>query len=226
MFLGYRLFNIKLFLPKQKHIFEQFKYGWYIFLSTISMSLYRNSNVFILGFFLSPSLVGVYSGAEKIIKAFQALVSPVSNALFPFVSTAFKKQSKIQQWKSIKKMCIFMGVGLIFLASIACYSAPLANRILLDNLDLGAIRLIYIMSPVIFFGGLNYILGIVGLVNAGAKKAFFHCVMISGIASIILLLLLIKYFGVYSAAISMTICEIILFILSIWKWLQIKYQKI
>lgn len=52
--------------------------------------------------------------------------------------------------------------------------APLANRVLLDNVDYKAIELIRIMSPVILVGGLNYILGIVGLVNIGAQRRFLN----------------------------------------------------
>lgn len=222
LLIGYRVFNLHFIFPKTKHVKTQFKEGWYMFLSTISMNLYRNSNIFILGFFLTPVLVGIYSGAEKVIKAYQAIISPVSNALFPSVSRTFNGQNKMQQWHKIKKFSIFIGCGLIILTGFAYFTAPIANKILLDDLEAEVVQLIRIMTPVIFFGGLNYILGIVGLINAGAKKRFFHCVMISGIFSIILLILLIKPFGVYSGGISMSVCEILLFGLCIWEWGRLK----
>lgn len=222
LILAYKTFGLKPKMPRKDHVAHQLKAGWYIFLSTLSMNLYRNSNVFILGFFLPSGLVGIYAGAEKVIKAFQAIVSPVSNALFPYVARSFKNQTRIRQWHSIRKMSVYMGIFLLVLAATAYFSAPLTNKILLDDLDIGAIELIHIMCPVIFFGGLNYILGIVGLVNVGENKSFFHCVMSSGIASIAILFILIKPCGVNSAAISMTISEITLFIMCLWKWNIIK----
>lgn len=218
LIMAYRTFDLSFKFPSRSDIVHQFQSGWYIFLSTISMNLYRNSNIFILGFFLSPSLVGIYSGAEKVIKAFQAIVYPISNALFPYVARSFIIQNRSQQWRSIRKMGLYMGTFLLILSAGAYFTAPLTNKLLLDDMDLGAVKLIRILTPVIFFGGLNYILGIVGLVNAGEKKAFFRCVMISGIASVIILLLLVTPCGVNSGGIAMSTCEIILFVMCIWEW--------
>lgn len=222
---GYKKFDLKIIKPGLPHIKEQFKSGWYIFLSTLSMNLYRNSNVFILGFFVSPGVVGIYSGAEKIIKAFQAVVSPIANALFPYVSKSFKSQNKISQYNSIKQMSKYLSTILLIFSLIAYFSAPLANKILLDNASMDAIKLIRIMTPVIFFGGLNYILGIVGLVNAEEKKSFFHFVMCSGILSILFLLISVKWIGAVSASISMTISEVVLFMMCVWKWRKIRSNK-
>ena len=218
LIMAYRYFDLHPLIPKRCHIIHQFKSGWYIFLSTISMTLYRNSNVFILGFFLPSGLVGIYDGAEKVIKAFQVIINPVSSALFPHIARSFKNRSFSLQWQTIKRLSKIMSILLILLSGIAFFTAPLANRILLDNQETGAIELIRIMTPVIFFGGLNYILGIVGLVNAGEKKSFFHCVMTSGISSILLLLILVKPFGLYSGGIAMVICELSLFIMCMCVW--------
>lgn len=222
---GYKMFSLHWMKPKVMHIKEQYKSGWYIFLSTISMNLYRNSNVFVLGFFLSPGLVGIYSGAEKVIKAFQAIVSPIANALFPYVARSFRTQDRQGQWRSIKKFTAYISIFLLFLSLCAFFSATFTNKILLDRLDNKAVLLIKLMSPVIIFGGLNYILGIVGLVNANEKKAFFHFVMISGLISIGFLLSTVTNLGVFSGGISMTLCEIILFIMCIGYWIKIKTKS-
>lgn len=155
------------------------------------MNLYRNSNVLILGFVLSDdALVGLYAGAEKIIKAAQAITTPISNALFPYVAKFFKDSTITQKIRRIKRLSLLMTIPLAGITMVVGIFASLANRILLGNIDHKAIELIRIMSPVILVGGLNYILGIVGLVNIGAQRSFFKYVTISGIGSLLFMLFL------------------------------------
>ena len=225
LILAYRSFHIKWQIPKMQDVIMQYKLGWYIFLSTVCMNLYRNSNIFILGFFLPAAQVGIYSGAEKIIKGCQAIISPISNALFPYVARTFKTSSLRQKWRQIRKMSIYLA-GLLFVMCMVLYfAAPWLNKILLKNVDARAIDLVRLMIPVLLFGGLNYILGIVGLVNLGEKKVFFNCVMISGIISIALLLILIKPLEIYSAALTMTTSEIILFVMCLYYWNRLLRQN-
>ncbi len=211
-----KFFNIKLSLPKKNHIKKQFIDGWYIFLSTLSMNLYRNSNVLILSFFLGEGLVGIYSGAEKVIKAVQAVTNPISNALFPHVAKSFKHSSLQSKLHMIFKLCKYMSILLIVISGGAYIGAPILTKILLDNVD-NAIGLIHIMCPVIFFGGINYIMGIVGLVNLNAQRSFFIYVMISGIISIIMLIIATPIIGLQAAAYSMSLTEILLFCMCSYK---------
>lgn len=217
-----RYFNIKLQLPKFEDVKFQIKSGWYIFLSTISMSLYRESNILILGFFTNEASVGIYSGAEKIIKAAQSVTNPIANALFPYVSKSFKSLSVTNKIQSIKCLSIKIGcvlcLGTIFIFMVA----PIATRLLLDDISDTATSLIRIMSPIIFFGGLNYVLGIIGLVNMDEEKSFLRFVMISGIISIVFLLSTVKWWDIYSASYAMVLTEILLFILCILKLKSIK----
>lgn len=219
-----KFFNIKLYKPSKEDIIFQFKSGWYIFLSTISMTLYRNSNIFILGFFVSESLVGIYSGAEKVIKAIQAITTPISNALFPYIAKSFKTANIKTKISMIKKVSINLGIILILITTITIFAAPIATTILLDNITDSATTMIRIMAPVIFFGGLNYILGIVGLINLNEQKSFFRYVMISGILSILILLLFVTNCGIYSAAYAMIFTELLLFILCISKLYTINHN--
>lgn len=212
-----RYFKLSPEIPTKRAIQQQLRDGGYIFLSTISMNLYRNSNVLILGFFLSDTLVGLYAGAEKIIKSAQAITNPISNALFPYVAKFFKYSSVNQKISQIKRLSLLMTIPLTVITIVVNIFAPLANRVLLDNIDYRAIELIRIMSPVILLGGLNYILGIVGLVNIGAQKDFLKYVTISGIISLLFMLISVHWLDVYSAAIAMSMTEYLLFIFCVFR---------
>ena len=68
------------------------------------------------------------------------------------------------------------------------------------------------MSFVIFFGGLNYMLGIVGLINLGESKMFMYSVIIAGICSIIMLVFMAGSMGITAGAITMVAAEFVLLI--------------
>ena len=220
-----KAFGISLSAPTCRDVISQLKDGWYIFLSTIFMNLYRNSNVFILGLFINESMVGIYAGAEKVIKASQSIASPISNALFPYLAKSFKQGNLLYKVLKIKKISLLMGVVLFLLSTMIWLFAPLINDILLNSEPGGTIELMRLMTPVIFFGGLNYILGIVGLVNLGFQSSFFKYVMYSGVLSVIFLFSTVNLWGNYSAAIAMCISEIILFIMCFYKLNLLKYKS-
>jgi PST family polysaccharide transporter len=213
LYFACKIFHLRLSFPSPKDIVFQLKDGWYIFLSTIFMSLYRNSNIFILGFFVNETLVGIYAGAEKVIKALQSVASPLSVAFFPYLAESFKIGSIQQKINRIKKLSLSIGGFLLLFSVLICFFAPFINVLLLDGEQNEMVELIRLMVPVVFFGGVNYILGIVGLVNLGFQNSFFKYVMSSGIISIVFLISTVSLWRNYSAAIAMIISEISLFVL-------------
>ena len=68
------------------------------------------------------------------------------------------------------------------------------------------------MAPVVIIGGSNYILGIAGLVNLNYNNYFLKAVTVSGLISLILLIITIPLLDVYSGALAMIMAEIILFL--------------
>lgn len=216
IYIAKREFNIHFQLPKRAEIMYQIKDGWYVFLSTIFMNLYRNSNTFILGLFVNEAAVGIYSGAEKIIKAIQSVVEPIPNALFPHLAEKFKEHSPKENITKLLKVAKLLFV-LLLLLSVGCFlMAPLLNKWLLDNQEEKCVLLICMMSPIILIGGFNYLFGIVGLINLRRKKEFLKSVVISGVLSLLFLLLTVNWWGVISASLSMLLAESVILICCIY----------
>jgi PST family polysaccharide transporter len=63
--------------------------GWDIFVSRLFGSLYRSSNIVLLGLLTNNTAVGFYTIAEKVIKSLQMLQDVVGNTLFPYLSKKF-----------------------------------------------------------------------------------------------------------------------------------------
>ncbi len=74
-----------------------------------------------------------------------------------------------------------------------------------------ATRLLRIMSPVMFFGGMNYLLGIVGLVNLDKSGKFFRSVLLAGVVSVAWTLCTASFLGVEAGSWAMTLSETVLF---------------
>ena len=72
------------------------------------------------------------------------------------------------------------------------------------------VPLIRIMSLVIIFGEVNYIAGIVGLVNMDRQNYFFRSVLIAGVCSCLITLALVKGYGAYAGAVSLSASEALL----------------
>lgn len=211
--ISFRIFRLRLTKVSCYDIWHSLKEGWTIFLSTIFMNIYRNSNIFLLGLFVSDYGVGVYSTAEKVVKAIQLVTAPVSNALFPYLSSSFSRKSikdcSLQILSINRKICILFAVVSLALLVFSGF----INEVFFGDSDQRIADLIRYMSLVILIGGMNYILGIAGLVNLNQNKYFFLSVTVSGIFSLILLVVSVNYIDLYSGALAMISAELILFIM-------------
>lgn len=216
-YIAIKRFGLTIKIPGWSNIMHQLKDGLHIFLSTIFMNLYRNSNILILGIFLNEYMVGIYAGAEKITKTAQSIANPISTALYPNMSSYMNKNSLEASLGKLKKILVMMSIVLLAISASIYVAAPLINKLMLDDIDIMSTHLIRAMIPVIMFGGLNYILGIVGLTNLGYKDFFLKAVIISGITSIAIVFGGVNSVGCYSGAIAMCTSEIILFILCSYK---------
>lgn len=219
-----KMFGLNLSKPTWSDIKFQFKDGLAVFGSTIGVNLYRNTNIFILKFFVSDAAVGIYASAEKIIKGLQMAVSPIAQALFPHLGYRFKTQHLKESLDLLIRVSKKFFVLLLIITVGAFIGADLLTKLLCGNGFNDAVSLIRIMSFVILFGGMNYILGIVGLINLNEGKSFFYAVMVSGIASIVFLFLFVSKYGNFAAAWALTLSEILLFVICIYKIYKLKRQ--
>lgn len=211
--LAYSMFDIKFMLPKRKDMIFQLKDGWQLFLSTIGMNFYRETNVIILGFVTDYTIVGYYSSGEKIIKAVQSLVSPVARALFPFFGRKMNVgDNTAKHRKTFMKGGKYYG-GLLAIISVAIFLlAPWGITLYLGDDYLKSIVDVQILSSLVFLGGLNYYYGIVGLVNFGKEKAFTRSVWVAGILSLFICYFLALKFNDIGASIAMVIAELVLLV--------------
>jgi PST family polysaccharide transporter len=218
LFISRRIFNIHFSTPSYKTILFQFKDGLHIFLSTIGINLYRNSNILLLGIFSTEYILGIYSAAEKLIKGAQGVISPVTDALFPYLSKRFSDSSSrfdnINLLFRISKILFFIYLFIVLIFYVL--SPAVVSYLFPDNIHREIMELLYIMTPIILLGGLGYVFGILGLYGIGKKQSFLKCVILSGFTSIIILVGTVNIVPLYAGGFAMLGSELILCLLSFY----------
>lgn len=220
--LVYRQFHLRLHRVRWSDMRYQLKEGSAVFGSTFGMNLYRNANVIILKQFVTDDVVGLYSAAEKVVKGVQSLISPVAQALFPHLSMRFKDKTVVENMYLLRKLAVpFTGVVLV-VAGLVYIFAPLISDILCGREFAACVPYIRIMTLVILFGEINYLVGIVGLINMDGQRYFFQSVIVTGMFSVMFMLLMTPYWEGEAAAWAMSLSELVLFGLCLLNLYRIK----
>lgn len=204
--------KVKFSFPSIDQIRRDLSEGWQLFLSTIGMNFYRESNIIILGLLTNYTTVGLYAPAEKLIKAIQSFANIIITALYPYFSRRFAQESTTVI-ESFQKVGRYLAVFFLFGSVIICLLSYVIIELYLGEAIYNTVINLRILSFVILLGGLNYYYGIIGLVNRGENKFFTKAVWLSGLSSIISCIFLVYFWGDIGAAIAMVLAELILLLL-------------
>jgi PST family polysaccharide transporter len=213
--LVHRDFNVKFAVPSLKDIKYQMKEGWHIFVSTVAISFYTTSNTFILGFFASNTIVGYYSVAEKIVLMVVGLLNPVSQSIYPYVSSLATK-SKEAAVNFIKKLTLIIGSS-TFIVSVLLFlvAGPVLTLLAGDQFS-HSIQLLQILSFLPFIIGLSNVFGVLFLFAFGYSQWVSKVQFIIGLGYPILIIPMAYYLSDVGTALSLLIVETII-TLSFWK---------
>jgi PST family polysaccharide transporter len=121
--------------------------SWHIFLSTVSMSFYREANIIILGLTTNYALVGQYAAIEKVIKAMQSIMEPLSKSLFPFFGRKLNNSSGFVP--SFVKFAKIYGLLLLLLTITLYIIGPYLLIWYLGNSFISSIVIFQILLPAI-----------------------------------------------------------------------------
>ncbi len=211
-FIAIRIFKIKYIRPRVSFCRENLKNGFHIFISQLSVTLFTNTNTFVLGIFCSNQIVGLYAIAEKIIRAFIGLTGPIGSAIFPKTSLLFS-QSKAEALRFIKKVFVWgtmvFGTGCCCIWIFADYLVLIVTGEKSQQISL-LIRIMSFLPLSVFW---DNIFGTQIMLNCKLQKQFTITLIGSGIFSLVLLPLLIPHFQATGAAISFLCVELFLMIL-------------
>lgn len=203
-----KIFQIRFELPSKK-VCTVLREGWPIFISGIFSSLYTSAIPFFLGLVSSPVIVGYYSAADKIIKAVQSLISPITQSVYPVIAT------KLEKWpaETLRYISKVTGGILIFtgLASLILFlfSKPIVLLLLGSEYEPSE-TILQILSPLPVIIGLAIVFGHFVMIHFGYQKALQKLYVVFSLLSLTYTFPLMMFYGGIGAAISVVVTEFLI----------------
>lgn len=193
-------------LPKFQNVKQVFIDAWEIFTSTIAINLYTASNIVFLGLLTNNTIVGYFSGAQKIIQNINQLISPVTQAIYPYVSK-IASNSKNDALKILRKIVLILGGGNFIISILIFIFAEWIVDLLLGDGYEQSVVLLRILSFLPFIISLSNIFGIQTMLVFGMKKQFNKILLSAAVINTIIVLPMIYFYQAIGVSISMTITE-------------------
>jgi polysaccharide transporter, PST family len=213
------MFKLQLVLPTRKGILKALQEGWVLFLSMASVSLYTAGNAFILGILTNITVVGYYSGAEKIVKAVLGLLGPIAQASYPrFSRLALESKALALQWGG-RMLALLGGIGLI-LSLMLFIGAPFIVQIVLGPEYEPSIMVIRILAALPFLVAISNVLGIQLMLPFGKDRAFTFILFLAGFINIGLSIPLASRWNESGMAAAVLVSEIfvtVIMFIYLWK---------
>lgn len=199
--------RIKIKIPSVKELKYQLKEGWHVFISTLAISLYTVSNTFILGLFTNNTIVGYYSAGEKIVRAAQGLIGPLSQTIYPYISK-LASESREAALEFVRKVVKLVGGATLGISIMLLIFAHQISDIVLGIQFKESILVIQILSFLPFIIGLSNIFGIQVMLNFGLKQVFTRILIAASLINILMALILVVPFQHIGISFSVLITEI------------------
>ena len=202
-------FRIRLFIPSAAVLYSYFRGSTQFFLSRASVSIYSNSNAFVIGLFLGNVSVGLYSAAEKLFIAMRMLYNPLSTALYPFMCST-------KNIRLFKKIFILAFWGNLALCLIVFSFSDIIINVLYDGGYEISSNLLKIFSMISIFIIPSILLGYPFLAALGQPKYANLSVVIGSISHLVLLIIIIPRLSIYLVAFVTLVTELLVLIIRIY----------
>jgi len=208
-------FKVLLVVPTRTDLRVALAEGWHLFVSTAAVSLYTNTNVFLVGLLVGNTEAGYFSAAEKLIRALQGLMAPVSQALFPHMNTLVAKSRQAALDFALETLRWIGGITALGSFLLFAFAHPIVQMALGKSAYPAATTLRWI-APLPFIIAVSNVLGIQIMIPFGLDKAFSRLLIGAGVLNVVLGLVLIPHSGATGAGQAVLLTELSVTCSMIW----------
>jgi polysaccharide transporter, PST family len=200
-------FRVRLAFPGIAACSQCLRDGAQIFASQAAVSLFTNTNTFVLGLFTNNKTVGTYAVAEKIVRACISLTGPVGSAIFPRTSVLFS-ESQAKAERFLRKVTL-AGICVFGLLSMVLFGlADLLVLVVSGNSSPNISFLVRIMAILPLTVFLDNVYGTQILLNTGRQRQFMRIILVGGFLSVAGLFTLVPRIGACGAATSFLVSDL------------------
>jgi PST family polysaccharide transporter len=211
-------FDIIMKMPPLAELVATLRGGWHLFVSTAATTFYTNSNVFLVGIFAGNVQAGYFSAAEKVIRGMQGLLGPITQAIYPHVSS-LAAISRDRAVTFLRKSFIWIGI-LSFIPSLLLwlFASPVA-RLILGSSAADCSSIFRWMAMLPFIIAVSNVLGIQTMIPFGLERQLSRIYVLAGLGSLATSILLIRHYGALGAAVSVLTVEVVI-VFCMWQSLR------
>jgi PST family polysaccharide transporter len=204
LFIAYR--EVRFTWPTTETVIRSLRDSAAMFLFRSSVSLYTTANALILGALSTPTAVGFYSGAEKLVKAMFNLLTPLTQALFPRLSrllTTDRDRAVLLARLSLLVMTL-SGTVLCVGTLIA---APLITRVVLGPGYESAVPVMRVLALLLPAIAVSTVLGMQWMLPLGMDAVYNKIIISAGVLNLLLASLLARRWQQMGMAWSVVLSE-------------------
>jgi PST family polysaccharide transporter len=208
LWIAFRKFHLRFVMPSSANLRLALVEGWHLFISQASVSLYTNTNVFLVGLLAGNLQAGYFSAAEKLIRAAQGLIAPLSQAAFPHVN-ALATRSRDLAVRFTSRILLWMGsISLLSSVLLLVFARPVA-LLCFGHAATESVPIIRWIAFLPFVVAVSNVLGIQTMIPFGLDRQFSRILIVAGLFNISLAIPLIRLFEAQGAGASVLCTEII-----------------
>lgn len=216
--LAYR--QIPLHRPTVALVRTALKMGWPMFVFRSAESLYGVGNVFLLGLFAPPVLVGYFASAEKIAKAVSGLLNPIREAIYPRLSSLAKSGGRSAAAPLARAGAAITICGGLLLSALLLMEAPGIARLLLGGTFGPAVEVLRIFSALPVLLSITYSIGFQWLLPFGRDAVINQIIFAAGVVNVVLSILLARPYAHVGMAWAVVLSEAVvcaLMVVAVWR---------
>jgi polysaccharide transporter, PST family len=215
LWVAFRKFNLRIVPPTVADLKIALADGWHLFVSTAAVSLYTNTNVFLVGLLAGNIQAGYFSVAEKLIRAMQGLLGPITQAIFPRMNSLLAESRDLALRFAARTLHWMGSISLVSSILIFALAGPVAS-LLFGKVALGAVPVIRWIAPLPFLVAISNVLGIQIMVPLGFDKQFSRILILAGLFNLALCVPLVHLFAARGAGASVLCTETLVTVLMIF----------
>lgn len=200
--------EVRMRVPSPADAWAGLRLGWSMFVYRTAVSLYTAGNAFILGLLVPPSLVGYYAGAEKIVRALQGLLSPLSQTLYPRVSFLARRSRDDAARLALAALAAMSALGSA-LGLAAFGGAPVLVAVLLGDRFAPAVPVLRLLAAILPLVAASNVLGIQWMLPLGLDRPFTRIIVAAGAVNVGLAVVLAPRGGALGMAAAVVASEVL-----------------